>query len=74
MIIVIGGMGFIGLNTVIRLLEVGEDVVVTQHSASRVPDIIKEHVGKRLFIERWDPASLYPRNPPNSMASGRKIR
>jgi UDP-glucose 4-epimerase len=62
MIIVIGGMGFIGLNTVIRLLEVGEDVVVTQHSASRVPDIIKEHVGKRLFIERMDVATGFEVN------------
>lgn len=54
MILIIGGMGFIGLNTAIRCLEVGESVVITQHSANRVPDIIKDEVGKRLFLERMD--------------------
>jgi nucleoside-diphosphate-sugar epimerase len=42
MILVIGGMGFIGLNTALRLLEVGKKVVITQHTSHRVPDI-EEH-------------------------------
>lgn len=54
MILIIGGMGFIGLNTTVRCLEVGESVVITQHSASRIPDAIKDEVGKRVFIERMD--------------------
>ena len=54
MILIIGGMGFIGLNTAIRCLDVGESVVITQHSANRVPDIIKDEVGKRVFPERMD--------------------
>ena len=29
MILIIGGMGFIGLHTAMRLLEVGEKVVIT---------------------------------------------
>ncbi len=54
MILVIGGMGFIGLNTTIRLLEVGESVVITQHSANRVPEALAGEVGKRVLIERMD--------------------
>lgn len=54
MILVVGGMGFIGLNTALRLLDVGEDVVITQHSANRVPDVLQEHIGKRAFVERMD--------------------
>ena len=45
MILIIGGMGFIGLNTAIRCLDVGESVVITQHSSNRVPDIIKDEGG-----------------------------
>ena len=37
MILIIGGMGFIGLNTALRLLEVGESIVITQYSARRMP-------------------------------------
>jgi UDP-glucose 4-epimerase len=38
MILLIGGMGFIGLNTARRFVEVGEKVVISQHSAHRLPD------------------------------------
>ena len=38
-ILIIGGMGFIGLNTALRLLEVGENVVITQHTSHRMPDL-----------------------------------
>jgi UDP-glucose 4-epimerase len=58
-ILIIGGMGFIGLNTTVRCLEVGESVVITQHSASRVPDAIKDEVGKRVFIERMDVTNAF---------------
>ena len=62
MILIIGGMGFIGLNTAIRCLEVGESVVITQHSANRVPDIIKDEVGKRVFPERMDVTNSFEVN------------
>src|SRR5437899_2649221 len=39
MILIIGGMGFIGLNTALRFLEVGQRVVLSQHSARRIPDV-----------------------------------
>jgi UDP-glucose 4-epimerase len=38
MILIVGGMGFIGLNTARRFVEVGEKVVISQHSAHRLPD------------------------------------
>ena len=59
MILIVGGMGFIGLNTTLRLLEVGESVVITQHTAHRVPDILKPEVGKRVFTERMDVTSAF---------------
>ena len=62
MILIIGGMGFIGLNTAIRFLDIGESVVITQHSANRVPDVIKDEVGKRVFVERMDVVSPYEVN------------
>ena len=44
MILLVGGMGFIGLNTALRLVEVGEPVVITQHSAHRLPEALKDRV------------------------------
>ena len=54
MILVVGGMGFIGLNTAVRLLAVGARVVITQHSARRVPDLLADEIGTRVFTERMD--------------------
>ena len=60
MILIIGGMGFIGLNTALRLIEAGERVVITQHSARRVPDALAPHMeAERAFIERMDATRLY---------------
>ncbi len=57
MILVTGGMGFIGLHTVRSLLDEGEDVVVTYHSSYRVPDAWKDEVGKRVTVEQLDVTS-----------------
>ena len=59
MILIIGGMGFIGLNTALRFLEVGEKVVITQHSAHRVPAVLEAEVGKRVFTARMDVTNPY---------------
>ena len=61
-ILIIGGMGFIGMNTALRCLEVGENVVITQHSASRVPDVMKDEIGKRAFVERMDVTNAFEVN------------
>jgi UDP-glucose 4-epimerase len=44
MILIIGGMGFIGLNTALRFVEVGEKIVISQHSAHRLPDALRDRV------------------------------
>jgi UDP-glucose 4-epimerase len=59
MILIIGGMGFIGLNTAVRLLEVGEQVVITQHTSHRLPDLLKDEIGTRVFIARMDVTNPY---------------
>ena len=56
MILITGGMGFIGMHTTRAFLDAGESVVATQHSARREPEIFKEEIGKRLTIERVDVA------------------
>jgi UDP-glucose 4-epimerase len=54
MILITGGLGFIGLHTARSLLDLGEDVVLTQYRVARQPDFIKEDLGKRVFIEQLD--------------------
>jgi UDP-glucose 4-epimerase len=54
MILITGGLGFIGLHTARRFLDVGEQVVLTQYKIRREPDFIKSEIGKRAFIEALD--------------------
>jgi UDP-glucose 4-epimerase len=58
-ILIVGGMGFIGLNTALRFVEAGQTVLITQHSAHRVPDVLKDHVGTRVFTARMDVENPY---------------
>ena len=59
MILIIGGMGFIGLHTALRLVEVGKQVVITQHSSHRVPDVLQGEMGTRVFTARMDVTNPY---------------
>jgi UDP-glucose 4-epimerase len=54
MILITGGLGFIGLHTARSLLDLGEDVVLTQYRVARQPDFITEYLGKRAFVEQLD--------------------
>ena len=54
MILITGGMGFIGLHVAKRFLDAGESVVLTQHRAQREPDFVREESGKRAFVEQVD--------------------
>jgi UDP-glucose 4-epimerase len=54
MILVTGGLGFIGLHTARSLIDLGEDVVLTQYRVAREPDFIKPDMGKHAFVEQLD--------------------
>jgi UDP-glucose 4-epimerase len=54
MILVTGGLGFIGLNTARALLDAGESCVLTRHRTARQPDFIRAELGRRVFIEHLD--------------------
>ena len=69
MLLVTGGLGFIGLHTARQLLDAGEDLVLTQFRVAREPDFIKDEFGKRAFIEQLDVQDY-----DNLMAIGRKYK
>ncbi|HUY06905.1 MAG TPA: NAD(P)-dependent oxidoreductase [Acidimicrobiales bacterium] len=54
MILITGGLGFIGLHTARALIDMGEEVVLTQYRVPRAPAFIKDDFGKTAFIERLD--------------------
>lgn len=59
MILVTGGLGFIGLHTARALLDMGESVVLTRYRSSAVPDFLQDEVGKRVFVEGVDLTSPF---------------
>lgn len=54
MILITGGLGFIGSHTARALLDLGASCVLTQHHTARIPDFLKDEIGTRLVIERLD--------------------
>jgi len=54
MILITGGLGFIGLHTAKRLVDAGEKVILTRYRVLREPDFIKAELGKTVFIEPLD--------------------
>ncbi len=52
--LITGGLGFIGLHTARAMLDLGEDVVLTQYRVARAPDFIRDEFGKRAHIEQLD--------------------
>lgn len=59
MILITGGMGFIGLSAAQRVLEAGEDVLLTYHRAYQEPAWLKPYMGKRAAAERVDATNPY---------------
>jgi UDP-glucose 4-epimerase len=53
-ILVTGGMGFIGLHTARRLLDAGEEVVLTRFRTWRLPGFLEAELGSRLHVEAVD--------------------
>jgi UDP-glucose 4-epimerase len=54
MILITGGMGFIGLHTARSLIDRGEKVVLTRYRVSREPEFIKPELGRSAFVEALD--------------------
>lgn len=54
MILITGGMGFIGLHTARAYIDAGEDVVITYYQTWREPSFIKGEYGKRVQVEKVD--------------------
>ena len=54
MLLIIGGMGFIGMHTVRHVLDAGEDVVIGAHSSRREPELFRDEIGKRVHIASVD--------------------
>src|SRR5581483_5239376 len=62
MILITGGMGFIGLHTTRCLLDAGEEVLLTRYRVSREPSFLREEIGRRVAVEPLDvadPESLH---------------
>jgi len=54
MILVTGGLGFIGLSTARSLIDQGETCVLTRFHVARDPEFLSEEFGKRAFVEQLD--------------------
>jgi UDP-glucose 4-epimerase len=54
MILVTGGLGFIGSHTTRALLDLGESCVVAQRNVSQVPEDLQPELQRRLFVEAVD--------------------
>jgi UDP-glucose 4-epimerase len=53
-ILITGGMGFIGLHTVRRFMDVGETVVLTCFRTRREPSFLADELGRRAIVELLD--------------------
>lgn len=54
MILVTGGLGFIGSHTTRALLDLGESCVLAQRRPATVPDAFAGFAGSRVFVEQVD--------------------
>ncbi len=59
MILITGGMGFIGLHTARELLDAGQDLVLTRYHVRREPDFLAGALGSRIAVETLDTADSY---------------
>src|SRR5262245_10114322 len=54
MILIIGGLGFIGSHTTRALLDLGESCVLVQRRAASAPGLLADEIGERSVIEQGD--------------------
>lgn len=58
MILITGGLGFIGTHTARALLDMGESCVLVQRRAPELPDSFAVEAGRRVFAEQADITDL----------------
>jgi UDP-glucose 4-epimerase len=58
MILVTGGLGFIGVHTARALLDLDETCVITQHRTTRKPELLMADLGSRALVEAVDVMDL----------------
>jgi UDP-glucose 4-epimerase len=58
MILVTGGLGFIGSHTAKALLDLGESCVLAQRRSPTPPETFAEEIGTRVFLEQVDVGDL----------------
>ena len=54
MILITGGLGFIGTHVTRALLDLGESCVVTRHRSARRAEFLADELDRRLFVEPLD--------------------
>jgi UDP-glucose 4-epimerase len=54
MILITGGLGFIGTHTARAVLDLGESCVLVQRRAPAAPGTLADELGRRVFIEQAD--------------------
>ena len=54
MILITGGLGFIGSHTARSLTDIGERCVLTSHNNSEIPSILTGTVGTSAVVEQVD--------------------
>ncbi|WTF33264.1 NAD-dependent epimerase/dehydratase family protein [Streptomyces sp. NBC_01602] len=71
MILVTGGLGFIGSHTVRALLDLGEDCVVVQRHARELPAVL---AGERVEVEQADAKALLTDQPHSQRDRRTRVR
>jgi len=59
MVLITGGMGFIGLHTARKFLDAEENVVITRFRTWRDPSFLKDEFGRRVIVESLDTTSPF---------------
>jgi UDP-glucose 4-epimerase len=58
MILITGGLGFLGVSLAKHLVDSGKKVLITRHRNPNVPDILKPYLGKELQLAPMDITEL----------------